>query len=141
MNLSKVHEALIPALAGAVDCSDPNTLGVVEGAVVGATLLACDQALKNLSVTLAGLWVTRVWAARPILFSMETMRMWSRGSQRPKRCLPPENTLFVWSAFRLPIRISSQASCALHRSAWSSAKWNWPRSSAQWLLPRSIRVF
>ncbi|MEC7242000.1 MAG: BMC domain-containing protein [Myxococcota bacterium] len=58
MNLSKVHEALIPALAGAVDCSDPNTLGVVEGAVVGATLLACDQALKNSSVTLAGLRVT-----------------------------------------------------------------------------------
>lgn len=58
MNLSMVHEALIPALAGAVDCSDPDTLGIVEGAVVGATLLACDQALKNSSVSLAGLRIT-----------------------------------------------------------------------------------
>ena len=58
MNLSMVHEAIIPALAGLVDCAAPDTLGVVEGAVVGTTLLACDQALKNSSVHLAGLRIT-----------------------------------------------------------------------------------
>ena len=58
MNLPMVHEALVPALAGAIDCSDPHTVGIVEGAAVGSTLLACDQALKNSSVTLAGLRIT-----------------------------------------------------------------------------------
>lgn len=58
MNLPMVHDSLLPALAGTVECTDPNTVGIVEGAAIGSTLLACDQALKNASVTLAGLRIT-----------------------------------------------------------------------------------
>jgi microcompartment protein CcmL/EutN len=52
-----VHDAIIPGLGGSVDADEPDTLGVVEGRTIATTLVACDAALKEASVRLAGLRV------------------------------------------------------------------------------------
>ena len=55
--LAQVHPAIIPGLGGHVDAGEPDTVGIVEGASVATTLLACDRALKDAAVDLAGLRV------------------------------------------------------------------------------------
>ena len=55
--LPQVHDAIIPGLGGSVDADEPDTLGVVEGRTIATTLVACDAALKEASVRLAGLRV------------------------------------------------------------------------------------
>jgi len=52
------HEAILPGLAGAMHIEDPDTIGVIESRTVASTLLACDRALKDADVTLAGLRIT-----------------------------------------------------------------------------------
>ena len=58
MLLPRVHGDLLAGLRGTVDCNDPDTVGVVEGRRVSSTLEACDRALKEAEVALAGLRVT-----------------------------------------------------------------------------------
>ena len=55
--LPRVHAAVVPALGGAVDAGDPDCLGVVEARTVSSVLQACDRALKEARVALAGLRV------------------------------------------------------------------------------------
>lgn len=55
--LPMVHPAIVPALGGAVDSGDPDCLGVVETLTVSSALEACDRALKEAEVALAGLRV------------------------------------------------------------------------------------
>jgi len=52
------HPELLPGLAGALHVEDPDTIGVIESRTVASTLMACDRALKNADVTLAGLRIT-----------------------------------------------------------------------------------
>ncbi|MCB9746455.1 MAG: BMC domain-containing protein [Alphaproteobacteria bacterium] len=56
--LPRVHEAVVPALRGAVQVEEPDTVGVVEARTVASALEACDRALKDADVTLAGLRLT-----------------------------------------------------------------------------------
>ncbi len=56
--LPMVHPAILPALAGKLSCQAPDTIGVVETASVSSGLLACDRALKDAFVELAGLRIT-----------------------------------------------------------------------------------
>ena len=56
--LPLVHSAILSGLAGHVDLDEPDTVGIVEGRVVSSTLKACDRALKDADVTLAGLRIT-----------------------------------------------------------------------------------
>lgn len=58
--LPMVHPAVLPGLAGRVQVlgpegQAPDTLGVVESRTVAAGLWACDRALKDAGVRLAGL--------------------------------------------------------------------------------------
>jgi len=53
-----VHEELLGGLKGQISCTDPDTLGVVEGLRVSSTLEACDRALKDAQVSLAGMRIT-----------------------------------------------------------------------------------
>jgi len=52
------HKAILPGLAGALHTDDPDTIGVIESRTVASTLMACDRALKDADVTLAGLRIT-----------------------------------------------------------------------------------
>ena len=56
--LPMVHQDILPGLAGKVSCTDPDTIGIVETTTVSAGLLACDRALKDALVELAGLRIT-----------------------------------------------------------------------------------
>jgi microcompartment protein CcmL/EutN len=56
--LPLVHSDVLSGLSGRVQAGHPDTVGVVEGRSVSATLLACDRALKNSDVELAGLRIT-----------------------------------------------------------------------------------
>lgn len=56
--LPLVHPAVLRALRGEVDLAHPDTVGVVEGKAVSATIVACDRAIKNADVVLAGLRIT-----------------------------------------------------------------------------------
>jgi microcompartment protein CcmL/EutN len=56
--LPMVHEAILPGLAGKQACEAPDTIGIVETTSVSAGLLACDRALKEAFVELAGLRIT-----------------------------------------------------------------------------------
>ena len=58
LNLPLVHEDILPALAGEERVGDPDTVGIVEGRAVSATIVACDRALKEADVVLAGLRIT-----------------------------------------------------------------------------------
>jgi microcompartment protein CcmL/EutN len=58
MMLPYAHTAILPGLAGALDVDDPDTVGVVESRTVASVLLACDRALKDAEVALAGLRIT-----------------------------------------------------------------------------------
>ncbi len=59
MRLPWAHEALLRALRGACGTSpEPDTLGVVEGRTVAATLVACDRSVKEARVDLAGFRLT-----------------------------------------------------------------------------------
>lgn len=53
--LPLVHASILSGLAGDIALDDPDTVGIVEGKVVSSTLRACDRALKDADVTLAGL--------------------------------------------------------------------------------------
>ncbi len=60
MHLPWAHEALLGALRGAQDVrsgDQMDTLGVIEGGRIAPTLVACDRALKDAGVSLAGLRV------------------------------------------------------------------------------------
>lgn len=52
------HRDILPGLTGRLDTEDPDTVGVIEGRSVASTLLACDRALKDAEVALAGLRIT-----------------------------------------------------------------------------------
>jgi microcompartment protein CcmL/EutN len=53
--LHRVHEAVLPALQGAVHVDeDTECVGVIEGRTVAGTVEACDRAMKDAVVTLAG---------------------------------------------------------------------------------------
>jgi microcompartment protein CcmL/EutN len=56
--LPLVHPDVLSGLAGRVQAGNPDTVGVVEGNAVSGTLLACDRALKDADVALAGLRIT-----------------------------------------------------------------------------------
>jgi microcompartment protein CcmL/EutN len=56
--LPLVHPDVLSGLAGRVQSGNPDTVGVVEGKAVSGTLLACDRALKDADVALAGLRIT-----------------------------------------------------------------------------------
>ena len=56
--LPLVHADVLTGHGGEVDRTDPNTVGIVEGKAVSSTLLACDRALKESDVSLAGLRIT-----------------------------------------------------------------------------------
>jgi len=56
--LPMVHEAIVPGLRGEQAGDYPDTIGVVEGRTVAATLEACDRALKDADVALTGLRIT-----------------------------------------------------------------------------------
>ncbi len=56
--LPLVHPAIVPALRGSQAQGYPDTIGVVEGRTIAATLLACDRALKDGDVSLTGLRIT-----------------------------------------------------------------------------------
>jgi microcompartment protein CcmL/EutN len=56
--LPLVHPDVLRGLAGEVDRTSPDTVGVVEGRAVSSTLVACDRALKEANVALAGLRIT-----------------------------------------------------------------------------------
>lgn len=53
-----VHASVVPALRGLVQAEAPDTVGVIEAKSVASALEACDRALKDADVTLAGLRVT-----------------------------------------------------------------------------------
>ncbi len=57
--LPMVHEDVVAGLAGQLGRAiAPDTIGVVEATSVAATLHACDRALKDAGVLLAGLRIT-----------------------------------------------------------------------------------
>jgi microcompartment protein CcmL/EutN len=56
--LPLVHPSVLMGLSGRVQGGHPDTIGVVEGKAVSSTLLACDRALKDADVALAGLRIT-----------------------------------------------------------------------------------
>ena len=58
MFLPLVHEAVVPGLAGHQDCQDVDALGILEGRMISSTLEACDRALKDARVELAGIRIT-----------------------------------------------------------------------------------
>ncbi|MCP4809097.1 MAG: BMC domain-containing protein [Proteobacteria bacterium] len=53
-----VHSSILPGLRGELRCIDPDTVGVVETCSTSSALLACDRALKDADVELAGLRIT-----------------------------------------------------------------------------------
>ncbi len=55
--LQQAHDAIVPGLGGHIDAEEPDTLGVVEGTTISSVLEACDRALKDADVRLAGLRV------------------------------------------------------------------------------------
>jgi microcompartment protein CcmL/EutN len=57
LKLPLVHGAIIDGLRGVENRESIDTLGVVEGANVAATLEACDRSLKDADVTLCGVRV------------------------------------------------------------------------------------
>lgn len=57
LQLPLVHEAIIEGLRGMENRQSIDTLGVVEGTNVAATLEACDRSLKDADVTLCGVRV------------------------------------------------------------------------------------
>jgi len=58
MFLPLVHEAVVPALGGHQDCQEVDALGILEGRLISSTLQACDRALKDSRVALAGIRIT-----------------------------------------------------------------------------------
>ena len=50
--ISNVHEQLFPALAGAVEVTKPQAVGVVEFYSVASAILAADRAAKAAQITL-----------------------------------------------------------------------------------------
>ncbi|HIX28457.1 MAG TPA: BMC domain-containing protein [Candidatus Blautia stercoravium] len=52
LNISNVHEQLIPALAGTVAVENPGAVGVLEFYSVASAILAADEAAKAASITL-----------------------------------------------------------------------------------------
>lgn len=58
MLLPMVHGAIVPGLRGYVNCKEPDTIGVIEASSVAGLLHACDRALKDAEVVLAGLRLT-----------------------------------------------------------------------------------
>jgi len=59
-----VHRDLLPGLAGRLEVDDPDTLAVIESTAVASCLLACDRALKDAAVRLAGLRITPALGGR-----------------------------------------------------------------------------
>ncbi|MEE2750500.1 MAG: BMC domain-containing protein [Myxococcota bacterium] len=58
MFLPLVHEAVVPALGGQQHCEGVDALGILEGRMISSTLEACDRALKDARVELAGIRIT-----------------------------------------------------------------------------------
>lgn len=58
------HPDILPGLAGRLDTTEPDTVAVIESRTVASTLMACDRALKDAQVALAGLRITPALGGR-----------------------------------------------------------------------------
>jgi len=118
MYLPMVHSALVDGLRGVENRKTPDTLGVVEGTDVAATLKAADRALKDASVVLCGLRVAvglggRAYfvvagAQHDVESSVETSKMVLEEHERLHRVQVisrPHDEMVAWLLRPAPFRI------------------------------------
>ena len=126
MFLSLVHPALLAGIRGHEDirgADELDTLGVIEGSHIPATLEACDRSLKNADVSLAGVRLSGGLGGRAyyIIFGAQhdveaaieigQTLLASRDAEHRVECIPrPHEEMVIWLLRQTPFRVSQRRS-------------------------------
>lgn len=118
MHLPWAHEALLGALRGAEDVrsgDEMDTLGIIEGGRIAPTLVACDRALKDAGVELAGLRVAGGLGGRAYFLVFGAQHdveaaieiagavLDAAGQRHRLECIPrPHDEMVIWLLRRPP---------------------------------------